>query len=49
LGDGYIAGNGLLKQTIHANRKAGFKGEVFFYYEGIKKMETFFTTEYRKM
>jgi uncharacterized lipoprotein YddW (UPF0748 family) len=47
LGDGYIANEIFLQQTIEANRKAGFKGEVFFYYEGIKKMESFFTTKYK--
>jgi len=32
----YLATAGYLTQMIQANRNAGFKGEVFFFYEGVK-------------
>ncbi len=42
LGDGYLANEKLLNQMIEENRKRGINGEVFFYYEGLKKHPEFF-------
>lgn len=47
LGDGYVAKDSLLKQIVDANRKTGIKGEVFFYYEGLKKQKAFFEKVYK--
>lgn len=49
LGDGYKVSDSLLKQFIQANRKKGIHGEVFFYYEGIRQHEPFFTKEYSSL
>ncbi len=49
LGNGYLAKKDMLIEMINANRKAGIKGEVFFYYEGINKMKDFFIHEYPKL
>lgn len=46
LGDGYVASDTLLQQMIEANRKANIKGEVFFYYEGVKMKKDFFEKVY---
>lgn len=37
-----------LKEMIDANRKAGVKGESFFFYEGLKAFPDYFTKEYTK-
>ncbi|MHC0443206.1 glycoside hydrolase family 10 protein [Flavobacterium sp. 3-210] len=37
-----------LKEMIEANRKAGVKGESFFFYEGLKAFPDYFTKEYIK-
>jgi hypothetical protein len=47
LGNGYLANDTLLKQIIDENRKQGFTGEVFFYFDGIKKKQDWFATNYK--
>ncbi|MFY8128718.1 MAG: glycoside hydrolase family 10 protein, partial [Chitinophagaceae bacterium] len=42
----YTADNSFLTQMIQANRAAGFKGECFFFYEGIKDRTTWFSGIY---
>ncbi len=42
----YVAQDSLLQQMIMENRKAGIQGEVFFFYEGIKKRASFFDQLY---
>ena len=42
----YIADSLFLKEMIVANREAGLKGEVFFFYEGLNKRPTFFNRLY---
>lgn len=37
LGDGYQASDTLMQQFIAANRRYGFEGEVFFYYETLNR------------
>lgn len=37
LADGYRAGNNMIQHMIEINRKNGFNGEVFFYYETIRE------------
>ena len=41
LGDGYQASPDMMQQMISLNRKYGFEGEVFFYYETLNRMPTF--------
>jgi uncharacterized lipoprotein YddW (UPF0748 family) len=41
LGDGYQASPDMMKQMISLNRKYGFEGEVFFYYETLNKVPSF--------
>ncbi len=38
----YYASDTLLRQNIAENRKWGIQGEVFFYYEGLRKHPQFF-------
>ncbi len=38
----YFASDSLLTQMIQANRTHGIQGEVFFYYEGMKKHNAYF-------
>jgi len=42
----YVASDSLLQQMIHENRQNGIEGEVFFFYEGLKKRPTFFQALY---
>ena len=42
----YIASDTLLSQMVEHNRSLGLKGEVFFFYEGIKRQEAFFEQLY---
>lgn len=42
----YTADNSFLTQMIQSNRAAGFKGECFFFYEGIKDRTTWFSGIY---
>lgn len=42
----YLATAGYLTQMIQANRNAGFKGEVFFFYEGVKDALPWFEGQY---
>ncbi len=46
--DEYTADASLLAQLIDYNRQMGVQGEVFFFYEGIKKNEPFFKARYKK-
>ena len=41
LGDGYQASPEMMKQMISLNRKYGFDGEVFFYYETLNNTPSF--------
>jgi uncharacterized lipoprotein YddW (UPF0748 family) len=49
LGNGFLIKEDLLQQMIEANRKAGLKGEMFFYFDGVKKLKKFFTEVYPKL
>jgi uncharacterized lipoprotein YddW (UPF0748 family) len=42
----YTATSGFLSQMIQANRNNGFKGESFFFYEGIKDIPAWFSGQY---
>lgn len=42
----YTASDGFLSQMIQSNRNNGFKGEVFFFYEGIKDRASWFQGQY---
>lgn len=42
----YTASTGFLSQMIQANRNNGFKGECFFFYEGIKEVPAWFSGQY---
>ena len=42
----YVASNIFLGQMVQANRTAGFRGEVFFFYEGLPDRMSFFNVEY---
>ncbi|EMR02556.1 hypothetical protein ADICEAN_02308 [Cesiribacter andamanensis AMV16] len=44
--DTYNPSEAFLKQMIDYNRAHGVQGEVFFFYEGIKKFKDFFKREY---
>jgi uncharacterized lipoprotein YddW (UPF0748 family) len=46
LGDGYLTNDTLLAQMITENRKQGYKGEVFFYFDGVKKKQDWFANTY---
>lgn len=42
----YLPSDQFLNEMIQANRKEGLKGEVFFFYEGVKDKINFFATQY---
>lgn len=42
----YIATEGFLSQMITENRRAGFKGEVYFFYEGLPTRSSWFQGQY---
>lgn len=42
----YLASSGFLTQMIQANRNNGFKGESFFFYEGVKDGPSWFSSQY---
>jgi uncharacterized lipoprotein YddW (UPF0748 family) len=42
----YTASAAMLSQMIQANRNNGFKGESFFFYEGIKDVNSWFAGQY---
>ncbi|MFM8711543.1 MAG: glycoside hydrolase family 10 protein [Sphingomonadales bacterium] len=42
----YLASPGLLSQMVQSNRNNGFKGEAFFFYEGIKDGPAWFQGQY---
>ena len=48
LGDGYQVKQEMLEQMVELNRKYGFGGECTFYYEGLKKLSPFYSSEVRK-
>ncbi len=41
-----IQSDGLMSQFIQSNRNSGFKGEVFFFYEGVKDKSSWFQGMY---
>lgn len=43
----YYASPELLRKKIELNRKNGINGEVFFFYEGLKKYPEFFKELYK--
>jgi uncharacterized lipoprotein YddW (UPF0748 family) len=42
----YVASDGFLTQMVQSNRNAGFKGECFFFYEGIRESPGWFRNQY---
>lgn len=42
----YIASDTLIRQMVEHNRSHGLNGEVFFFYEGLKRQEAFFEELY---
>jgi uncharacterized lipoprotein YddW (UPF0748 family) len=42
LGDGYLVNQHMLEQMVALNRKYGFGGECTFYFEGLKKLKSFY-------
>lgn len=42
----YIAPDGFLTQMIQSNRNNGLKGEVFFFYEGLRERLSWFSGQY---
>ena len=44
--DQYNPTEGLLDSMIESNRKLGVNGEVYFFYEGVKKFKTYFQKKY---
>jgi uncharacterized lipoprotein YddW (UPF0748 family) len=42
----YVPDDGFLTQMIQADRAEGLKGDVFFFYEGVKDKINFFATQY---
>ena len=42
----YTATDGFLSQMIQSNRNNGFKGEVYFFYEGVKDRASWFQGQY---
>lgn len=42
----YVASDTLLQQMVQENRKLGIQGEVFFFYEGLKRRPGFFNQLY---
>ncbi len=48
LGNGYLANDTLMRQMIAENRVQGYSGEVFFYFDGIKKKAAWFAKVYQK-
>ncbi len=48
LGDGYRIDEALLDSCIRYNRSKGIKGEVFFYFEGLRQSPDFYQNKYPK-
>lgn len=44
----YVASDSLLQQMVEENRKVGMDGEVFFFYEGLKRRVSFFDQLYQE-
>ncbi len=44
----YYPSESLLRQMIEENRRNGIRGEVFFFYEGLKRYPAFFKTLYKE-
>jgi uncharacterized lipoprotein YddW (UPF0748 family) len=49
LGDGYLTNDTLLTQMVTENRKQGYGGEIFFYFDGIRKKQNWFANEYKNI
>lgn len=47
LGNGYLTNDTLLKKMVTENRKQGYNGEVFFYFDGIRKKQEWFAKDYK--
>jgi len=45
----YVPSRRFLKKMIKANRERGLDNEVFFFYEGLKEHERFFSKQYAKL
>lgn len=45
----YTPSKRFLKKMVKTNRRLGLNGEVFFFYEGMKDHESFFSKKYPKM
>jgi len=43
----YCASEEFLSEMINENRKNGINGEVFFFFEGLKKRKEFFKSIYK--
>ena len=46
--DDYNPSETMLDSMIQSNRKYGLKGEVYFFYEGIKKYKSYFHQQYKE-
>jgi len=44
----YYASENMTKEMVKANREAGINGEVYFFYEGLKKYPKYFENEFGK-
>jgi uncharacterized lipoprotein YddW (UPF0748 family) len=44
----YYAPENMTKEMVKANREAGINGEVYFFYEGLKKYPEYFENEFGK-
>ncbi len=49
LGSGYITNDTLLTQMIAENRKQGYTGEIFFYFDGVRKKKEWFANKYNEI
>jgi uncharacterized lipoprotein YddW (UPF0748 family) len=49
LGNGYLTNDTLLLQMVAENRKQGYDGEIFFYFDGVKKKKDWFAKEYKNI
>lgn len=47
--DHYTPSRRFLKKMVKINRNLGLKGEVFFFYEGLKNHDAFFSKTYQKL
>jgi uncharacterized lipoprotein YddW (UPF0748 family) len=49
LGSGYLTNDTLLTQMITENREQGYNGEIFFYFDGVRKKKEWFANEYKNI